>query len=86
MTDWPNIISVHEAMLWRTVYRVLNHRDDALDCCQEALLDAYKYAMNHEVEDWGALLTSLATRRAIDRSIAATHPVAADNCVVEWRG
>lgn len=67
MTDWHEIISIHEAMLWRTVYRVLNHRDDALDCCQEALLDAYKYALNHEVDDWGALLTSLATRRAIDR-------------------
>jgi RNA polymerase sigma factor (sigma-70 family) len=67
MTDWHEIIAIHEAMLWRTVYRVLNHRDDALDCCQEALLDAYKYALNNEVDDWGALLTSMATRRAIDR-------------------
>ena len=73
MTDWHEIISAHEAMLWRTVYRVLNDRDDALDCCQEALLDAYKYSINREVDDWGALLTTLATRRAIDRR--GRHPL-----------
>jgi RNA polymerase sigma-70 factor (ECF subfamily) len=67
MIDWPQIVSAHSATLWRAVYRVLNHRDDALDCCQDALLDAYRYAQNHDVDDWGALLTSLGTCRAIDR-------------------
>jgi RNA polymerase sigma factor (sigma-70 family) len=67
MTDWPTIISAHGAMLWRTAYRILNHRDDALDCCQDALLDAYEYSLTHKVDQWAALLTSMATRRAIDR-------------------
>ena len=40
MIDWPQIVAAHEAVLWRAAYRVLAHRDDALDCCQEALLDA----------------------------------------------
>lgn len=67
MTDWPTIITAHEAMLWQTVYRIVNNRDDALDCCQEALLDAYKYSLTHKVDRWEAFLKSLATRRAVDR-------------------
>jgi RNA polymerase sigma factor (sigma-70 family) len=67
MTDWPAIVSTHESLLWRTAYRILNHRDDALDCCQQALLDAYEYGCNRTVDDWRALLTSVVTRRSIDR-------------------
>lgn len=67
MTDWPTILATNEAALWRAAYRVLNHRDDALECCQAALLDAYKYSLTHQVDDWAALLVSLATRRSIDR-------------------
>ena len=67
MTDWLTIISAHEAKLWRTAYRILNHRDDALDCCQQAIVDAYEYSLTHGVDQWGAFLTSLTTRRAIDR-------------------
>lgn len=53
--------------MWRAAYRVLGHYDDALDCCQEALLDAHRLAAKETVTDWGALLTTLGTRRAIDR-------------------
>jgi RNA polymerase sigma-70 factor (ECF subfamily) len=67
MIDWPQIVSAHEAVLWRAAYRILAHRDDALDCCQEALLDAYEYARTRSVNDWPALLTHFVTRRAIDR-------------------
>jgi RNA polymerase sigma factor (sigma-70 family) len=67
MTDWNAIIGRHQATLWRTAYRLLNHYDDALDCCQDALLDACQYASRHRVEEWGAVLTCLVTRRAIDR-------------------
>jgi RNA polymerase sigma factor (sigma-70 family) len=67
MTDWNAIISRHQPKLWCTAYRLLNHYDDALDCCQDALLDAYQYAQKHNVDEWGAVLTSLTTRRAIDR-------------------
>ena len=66
-TDWCTIISAHEVLLWRTAYRILNHREDALDCCQQAVLDAYEYSLTHQVDQWGGLLTSLTVRRAIDR-------------------
>ncbi len=67
MTDWQAIVDEHGANLWRTVFRLLNHHHDALDCCQEVLLDAYRYALKRSVADWGALLTCFGTRRAIDR-------------------
>lgn len=67
MIDWTEIVSKHQATLWHTAYRLLNHYDDALDCCQESLLDAYRMSSQDHVEEWGAVLTCLVTRRAIDR-------------------
>lgn len=67
MTDWNAIVASHQAQLWRTAYRLLNNYDDALDCCQDALLDACQYAKKHNVDEWGAVLTCLTTRRAVDR-------------------
>ena len=67
MDDWQAIVSEHGSRLWRAVYRLLLHYDDAMDCCQETLLDAHKFAQRETVVEWGALLTTLGTRRAIDR-------------------
>jgi RNA polymerase sigma factor (sigma-70 family) len=67
MVDWQDILTEHRTRLWRAVYRVLGHYDDALECCQEALLDAHELALKETVTEWGALLTTLGTRRAIDR-------------------
>jgi hypothetical protein len=30
--DWRAILSEHGSKVWQTVYRLLNHREDALDC------------------------------------------------------
>jgi RNA polymerase sigma factor (sigma-70 family) len=65
--DWEAILAEHGTRLWRAVYRLLGHYEDALDCCQEALLDAHQFALRAKVNKWGALLTTLGTRRAIDR-------------------
>jgi RNA polymerase sigma-70 factor (ECF subfamily) len=65
--DWQMILAEHGAQLWRAVYRLLGHYDDALDCCQDALLDAHRFALTRRVDEWGALLATLGTRRAIDR-------------------
>jgi RNA polymerase sigma-70 factor, ECF subfamily len=65
--DWQAILNEHGTRLWRAVYRLLGHYEDALDCCQEALLDAHQFALKENVDEWGALLTTLGTRRAIDR-------------------
>jgi RNA polymerase sigma-70 factor (ECF subfamily) len=67
MIDWPLILAEHGPAVWRTVYRLLDHHADALDCYQETFLAAWRFAERQPVADWTAFLTSLATRRALDR-------------------
>jgi RNA polymerase sigma-70 factor (ECF subfamily) len=67
MTDWPSILAEHGTAVWRTVYRLLDHHADALDCYQDTFLAAWRFAERQPVADWASFLTSLATRRAIDR-------------------
>ena len=67
MTDWPLILAEHGPTVWRTIYRLLDHHADALDCYQETFLAAWRFTERQPVADWASFLTSLATRRAIDR-------------------
>jgi RNA polymerase sigma factor (sigma-70 family) len=67
MTDWQAVVADHGPKVWRTVYRILNHHADALDCYQETFLAAHRSAGRGPIADWAAFLTTLAARRAIDR-------------------
>ena len=67
MTEWPAIVAEHGEAVWRTVYRLLDHHADAMDCYQETFLAAWQFAHVQPVADWPALLTTLATRKALDR-------------------
>ncbi|MBX9625443.1 MAG: sigma-70 family RNA polymerase sigma factor [Gemmataceae bacterium] len=67
MIDWPAVVAEHGPRVWRTVYRVLGHHADALDCYQDVFLDAHRAAGRSPVSDWAAFLAALASRRAIDR-------------------
>lgn len=67
MTDWRTILAEHGPAVWRTVYRLLGHHADAFDCYQDTFLAAWRYAQRRPVTDWAPFLTSLATRRAMDR-------------------
>jgi RNA polymerase sigma-70 factor (ECF subfamily) len=67
MIDWAEIVAEHGSTVWRTVYRLVNHYDDALDCYQEVFLAALKVSRRETVGDWPSLLASLAARRAMDR-------------------
>jgi RNA polymerase sigma-70 factor (ECF subfamily) len=67
MTDWRTILAEHGPAVWRTVYRLLGHHADALDCYQDTFVAAWRYAERRPVADWASFLTSLATRRAMDR-------------------
>jgi RNA polymerase sigma-70 factor (ECF subfamily) len=67
MTDWQLILAEHGPSVWRTVYRLLDHHADALDCYQETFLAAWQFVERQPVADWPAFLISLATRRALDR-------------------
>jgi RNA polymerase sigma-70 factor (ECF subfamily) len=64
--DWPEILRMHGPAVWRTIYRILGSADDARDCYQDTLLAAVQTARRGTVDNWGAFLRSLATRRAID--------------------
>jgi RNA polymerase sigma-70 factor (ECF subfamily) len=67
MTDWAAILAEHGPRVWRTAFRVLNHSADAHDCYQETFLAAWQLVHTPPREDWAAVLTCLATRKAIDR-------------------
>src|SRR5438552_14133482 len=67
MIDWGKILTEHGSAVWRTVYRLLDHHADALDCYQETFLAAFQFAEQQVIADWSSLLVSLATRRAMDR-------------------
>src|SRR5262249_51744031 len=67
MIDWGAILAEHGSTVWRTVYRLLDHHEDALDCYQETFLAAFRFSQSQTIEDWSSLLVSLAARRAMDR-------------------
>lgn len=64
--DWQAIIAEHGPHVWRTVSRLVSHREDALDCYQETFLAAAQYSSAHAVSNWRGLLKQIATGRAID--------------------
>jgi RNA polymerase sigma-70 factor (ECF subfamily) len=67
MDDWQEIERQHGPTVWRIAYRLLNNRADADDCYQETFVQAVQLAMSEPVRNWRALLTRLATCRALDR-------------------
>ena len=67
MTDLDAIVAAHSADVWRTAWRLLNHREDSLDCHQQTFLEAARLARSAQVGHWRALLVRIATRRAVDR-------------------
>jgi RNA polymerase sigma-70 factor (ECF subfamily) len=67
MTDWESIVAAHSGVVWRTVYRLLGNHQDAADCFQETFVSALDVARRQAVRSWPAMLTCLATMRALDR-------------------
>jgi RNA polymerase sigma-70 factor (ECF subfamily) len=67
MVDWASILAEHGSRVWRTVYRLLGHDADALDCYQETFLAVFQVADLDAIADWPSFLVSVATRRAMDR-------------------
>lgn len=65
--DWQTIVTEHGPLVWKTAYRLLADKDDAADCFQETFLAAFELANRQRVRNMAALLTRLATMRAIDR-------------------
>jgi RNA polymerase sigma-70 factor (ECF subfamily) len=66
MVEWASILAAHGLRVWRTVYRLLDHADDALDCYQQTFLAALQIPEPEQIDDWASFLVTLATRRAMD--------------------
>ncbi|TKJ33856.1 MAG: hypothetical protein CEE38_19735 [Planctomycetes bacterium B3_Pla] len=65
--DWQTIIEEHGPAVWRTSYRLLGNHADAADCFQETFVSALGFCRRQRVRNFSALLTRLATARAIDQ-------------------
>ncbi len=67
MVDWQVIIKQHGPAVWQTSYRLLGNHADAADCFQETFISALEFCRRQRVRNFSALLTRLATARAIDQ-------------------
>jgi RNA polymerase sigma-70 factor, ECF subfamily len=69
MPDWEAIVATEGPAIWRTIWRFVRNRADADECFQETFLSALKLsqASSNPVTHWRALLTRIATARAVDR-------------------
>lgn len=79
--DWQVIVKRHGPIVWQTAYRLLGNYADAADCFQETFVCAVQIWRRQRVRNFPALLSRLATARAIDqlrqrtrRSHTATKP------------
>jgi RNA polymerase sigma-70 factor (ECF subfamily) len=67
MSELNAIVAAHSDAVWRTAYRLLNNREDALDCYQETFLVALRLSATDEIRHWRTMLLRIATRRAMDQ-------------------
>jgi RNA polymerase sigma-70 factor (ECF subfamily) len=67
MNDLNAIVKAHSDAVWRSVFRLLNNYEDALDCYQETFLAVLRLSPGEDVRHWRNLLLRIATCRAIDR-------------------
>jgi RNA polymerase sigma-70 factor, ECF subfamily len=65
--DWESIVRTHAPLAFDIAWQLLGHAADTEDAVQDALLDAFRLRALEPVDNWGALVRHLATRRAIDR-------------------
>ena len=71
--DWQGIVKKHGPLIWQTAYRLLGNHADAADCFQETFVSALQFSRRQRVRNFSALLTRLATARAIDRLRQRLH-------------
>jgi RNA polymerase sigma-70 factor (ECF subfamily) len=79
--DWQIIIEKHGSAVWQTAYRLLGNGTDATDCFQDTFVCALELSQRQRIRNFHALLTQLATTRAIDqlrRRFRHSHLCAAD--------
>jgi RNA polymerase sigma-70 factor (ECF subfamily) len=65
--DWQVIVKQHGPIVWQTAYRLLGNYADTADCFQETFVCALEVSRRQQVRNFPALLSRLATARAIDQ-------------------
>ena len=65
--NWQTIIDKYGTKVWQVAYRLLGNHEDASDCFQETFICALEVSKKQHVRNFPALLTRLATARAIDQ-------------------
>jgi len=65
--DWQVIVKQHGLIVWQTAYRLLGNYTDTADCFQETFICALAVSRRQQVRNFPALLSRLATARAIDQ-------------------
>ena len=66
MTVTSDVVAAHADAVWRTAFRLLNNREDALDCYQQTFLDTMRLDAG-AIRHWHSALCCIATRRAMDQ-------------------
>ena len=67
MTDWSDLVQRHGPMVWKTAHRLLRNEADAADCFQNTFVSALELSRTEAIRHWPALLSRLATARALER-------------------
>lgn len=65
--DWHVVVKTYGPLVWQTAYRLLGNHTDTADCFQETFVCALEVSRRQYVRNFSALLTRLATVRAIDQ-------------------
>jgi len=82
--DWQGIVKKHGPLIWQTAYRLLGNHADAADCFQETFVSALQFSRRQRVRNFSALLTRLATARAIDRLRQRLHQPLPNTEDADW--
>ena len=67
MTDWQGIVNKFGPAVWRTAYKLLDNHTDAAEVFSETFVSALKLSKRQRMRHFSALLTRIATAKAIDR-------------------
>jgi RNA polymerase sigma-70 factor (ECF subfamily) len=70
--------------VWQTVYRLLGNEADAADCFQETFMCALELSRRQRVRNFSALLTRVATSRAINRLRQRIRESQHNSSQVDW--
>lgn len=64
--NWEQLVRDYQGLVWTTVRRLVDNETDAADCFQETFVKAVEMARRQRIHHMPALLTRIATARAID--------------------